>query len=79
MKFGRPSPMERRSRSGHEKTDVQFGSFRHLSDMKSLLFPIQYKLRTPAEPSPFPVREPDPPENPDVPIQEPDPEEPEEI
>jgi hypothetical protein len=35
--------------------------------------------RTPAEPAPPPIREPDPPENPDVPIREPEPDEPGEI
>lgn len=36
-------------------------------------------LRAPAEPSPAPIREPDPPENPDVPVREPEPDEPAEI
>jgi hypothetical protein len=38
---------------------------------------MEMKFRDPAEPSPFPIKEPDdPPENPDVPIREPDPEDP---
>jgi len=47
--------------------------------MKSLLFPIAEKLRAPADPSPSPIREPEPPENPDVPVREPEPAEPDEI
>jgi hypothetical protein len=41
---------------------------------------IPYRLRTPAEPMPPPIKEPpNPPENPDAPVREPDPEEPEQI
>lgn len=41
---------------------------------------LPYDLRTPSEPAPPPIREPDsPPENPDMPIREPDPDEPGEI
>jgi len=37
-------------------------------------------LRSPAEPSPLPIKEPpDPPENPDAPVREPDPTEPAQI
>jgi hypothetical protein len=32
------------------------------------------ELRDPAEPSPPPIREPEPPENPDVPLRDPEPE-----
>jgi hypothetical protein len=38
-----------------------------------------YRLRAPADPSPAPIREPNPPENPDVPVREPEPDEPQEI
>jgi hypothetical protein len=38
-----------------------------------------YDCREPAEPSPSPIREPDPPENPDLPIREPEPAVPGEI
>jgi hypothetical protein len=39
-----------------------------------------YRLRTPAEPMPPPIKEPPSPmENPDAPVREPDPEEPEQI
>jgi hypothetical protein len=42
--------------------------------------PTQYRLRTPAEPMPSPIKEPpSPEENPDAPMKEPDPEEPEHI
>jgi hypothetical protein len=38
------------------------------------------ELRTPAEPAPTPIKEPDdPPENPNVPIREPEPDDPDEI
>jgi hypothetical protein len=40
----------------------------------------QYGFRIPAEPEPFPIKEPpDPPENPDIPVREPDPEDPGQI
>jgi len=40
----------------------------------------EIQARTPAEPSPPPIKEPtDPPENPDAPVREPDPEEPAQI
>jgi hypothetical protein len=39
----------------------------------------QYDFRGPAEPSPPPIREPDPPENPDLPVREPEPAVPGEI
>jgi hypothetical protein len=35
-----------------------------------------YEFRGPADPSPNPVREPEPADNPDMPVREPDPEEP---
>jgi hypothetical protein len=42
--------------------------------------PTQYRLRTPAEPMPPPIKEPPGPnENPDAPIKEPEPDEPEQI
>jgi len=41
---------------------------------------LEYRLRMPADPEPFPVQEPpDPPENPDMPVREPDPEDPGQI
>ena len=41
---------------------------------------LEYSLRIPAGPEPFPVQEPpDPPENPDMPVREPDPEDPGQI
>jgi hypothetical protein len=41
---------------------------------------LEYQLRIPAEPEPFPIEEPpDPPENPDMPVREPDPEDPGQI
>jgi hypothetical protein len=41
---------------------------------------LEYRLRIPAGPEPFPVQEPpDPPENPDIPVREPDPEDPGQI
>lgn len=44
------------------------------------LLPTQYRLRTPAEPMPPPIKEPPrPAENPDAPVREPDPDQPEEI
>jgi len=43
-------------------------------------YPIEYRLRIPPGPEPFPVQEPpDPPENPDLPVREPDPEDPGQI
>ena len=46
----------------------------------ALHYSIEYLLRIPAEPEPFPIKEPpDPPENPDLPIREPDPEDPGQI
>ena len=42
--------------------------------------PIEYRLRIPPGPEPFPVQEPpDPPETPDLPVREPDPEDPGQI
>jgi hypothetical protein len=42
--------------------------------------PTRYRLRTPAEPMPPPIKEPPSPmENPDAPVREPDPDEPEQI
>lgn len=42
--------------------------------------PTQYRMRTPAEPMPPPIKEPpEPMENPDAPVQEPDPEQPAQI
>jgi hypothetical protein len=42
--------------------------------------PVRYDLRTPAEPSPPPIKEPpNPPENPDAPVREPDPGDPGQI
>ena len=39
-----------------------------------------FRLRTPAEPTPPPIKEPpSPPESPDAPVREPDPDEPEQI
>lgn len=39
-----------------------------------------YRFRSPAEPSPPPIKEPpNPPENPDAPVREPDPDEPGQI
>jgi hypothetical protein len=41
---------------------------------------LEYQLRIPSEPEPFPIKEPpDPPENPDMPVREPDPEQPNQI
>jgi hypothetical protein len=43
-------------------------------------FAVSYRLRTPAEPMPPPIKEPpDPPENPDAPVREPEPEGPQQI
>ncbi len=43
-------------------------------------YSIEYRLRIPPGPEPFPVQEPpDPPENPDLPVREPDPEDPGQI
>jgi len=42
--------------------------------------PTQYRVRTPAEPMPPPIKEPpNPDENPDAPVKEPEPDEPPEI
>jgi len=42
--------------------------------------PSQVELRSPAEPSPPPIKEPpSPPENPDAPVREPDPDDPDQI
>ncbi len=42
--------------------------------------PTRYRVRTPAEPMPPPIKEPPSPmENPDAPVREPDPEQPEQI
>jgi hypothetical protein len=42
--------------------------------------PIRHHLRTPAEPSPPPIKEPpNPPDNPDAPVREPDPDDPQQI
>jgi hypothetical protein len=42
--------------------------------------PTQYRVHTPAEPMPPPIKEPpSPEENPDAPVREPDPEEPQQI
>jgi len=58
----------------------RFAHFHHLNGVTSpSTMPAAFDLRGPAEPSPAPIREPDPPENPDVPIREPDPAEPGEI
>ena len=40
---------------------------------------LEYACRTPAEPAPSPIREPEPAENPDVPVREPEPAEPGQI
>jgi hypothetical protein len=43
-------------------------------------WPVRYHLRTPAEPSPAPIKEPpNPPDNPDAPVREPDPDDPQQI
>jgi hypothetical protein len=54
------------------------GRIWHLSDME--IKPKAIALRSPADPSPPPIKEPpDPPENPDAPVREPDPTEPAQI
>jgi hypothetical protein len=40
---------------------------------------LGYDLRIPSEPTPPPIKEPNPPENPDVPIREPGPDDPGQI
>jgi hypothetical protein len=51
-----------------------------LIEMLTETSPARYRLRSPAEPSPPPIKEPpNPPENPEAPVREPDPEEPEQI
>jgi hypothetical protein len=50
-------------------------SFQHQNSMHTNHQLLEHKLRIPAEPEPFPIKEPpDPPENPDMPVREPDPE-----
>jgi hypothetical protein len=56
----------------------------HLNGMTDLfwmdgLSSATQKMRTPAEPMPPPIKEPEPEENPNAPVREPDPEEPEMI
>lgn len=64
---------------------LPFITFSHLNDMQVMTrietsLPTQYRVRTPAEPMPPPIKEPpEPMENPDAPVREPDPEEPEQI
>jgi hypothetical protein len=54
--------------------------FWHQNAMYPDQHPLEYCLRMPSEPEPFPIHEPpDPPENPDVPVREPDPEDPGQI
>ncbi|HEY3617232.1 MAG TPA: hypothetical protein VGK96_10495 [Candidatus Sulfotelmatobacter sp.] len=54
--------------------------FWHQNAMYTDEDPLQYHLRIPSEPEPFPIHEPpDPPENPDMPVREPDPEDPGQI
>lgn len=56
---------------------LPFAAFWHLNAMRADQQPL---LRIPAEPEPFPIKEPsDPPENPDMPVREPDPEDPGQI
>ena len=55
--------------------------FRHQNAMHADRSILEYQLRIPAEPEPFPIKEPpdDAPENPDMPVREPDPEDPGQI
>jgi hypothetical protein len=63
-----------------KNVQLPFVSFWHLNAMPANQQPLQYQLRIPAEPEPFPIKEPpDPPENPDMPVREPDPEDPGQI
>jgi len=67
---------------GHSRDKIRlpFGRFRHLNFMPDGYYSIEYRLRIPPGPEPFPVQEPpDPPENPDLPVREPDPEDPGQI
>ena len=62
--------------TGGKNGRLPFLSIRHHNVMHSL----EYQLRIPSEPEPFPIKEPpDPPENPDMPVREPDPEQPSQI
>jgi hypothetical protein len=58
--------------------------FWHLNSMQNLSpvqtsDPIAHIFRSPAEPMPPPIKEPEPFDNPDAPVREPDPEEPAQI
>ncbi|PYX51218.1 MAG: hypothetical protein DMG79_03625 [Acidobacteria bacterium] len=59
---------------------LPFRSFQHLNYMPEKDRTLEYSLRIPPGPEPFPVQEPpEPLENPDVPVREPDPEDPGQI
>jgi hypothetical protein len=59
---------------------LPFPAFEHQNAMHPNHHSLEYQLRIPSEPEPFPIKEPpDPPENPDMPVREPDPEDPGQI
>jgi hypothetical protein len=66
--------------AGAEQMRLPLAPFWHQNAMQLNRQFLEYRLRTPAEPEPFPVREPPaPPENPDLPVREPEPDVPNQI
>ena len=59
---------------------VRFGASKRNVMRSTMANPSRVELRSPAEPSPPPIKEPpSPPENPDAPVREPDPDDPDQI
>jgi len=64
----------------HPRTGFWHQSFMPNSARFKMCSPVHFRLGTPPEPFPPPIKEPpNPPESPDAPVREPDPDNPEQI